>query len=456
MGGREQTLWAISPIDGRYSHKLEPLGNYVSEAALIYYRLRVESQWLIHLGDEQVLDLSESVRTKLKVIGGDRNEQFIRSVKEIESTTNHDVKAVEYVIQRILKDAGAGSEVLSHVHFGCTSEDINNLAYGLMLKDIRDEILLTEINGLIDELSDKARTYVELPMLSRTHGQPASPTTLGKELAVFVYRLRTHAQRFSDVKLMGKMNGAVGNFNAHQISYPEKDWVTISKRFIKDKLGLTPNELTTQIENHDSLIEYTDALARFNTVLIGLCRDIWGYISLGYFQQAVNSNEVGSSTMPHKVNPIDFENAEGNLGVANALARHFSDKLLISRWQRDLSDSTVLRSLSTYFAHSLLAYRGARVGITKVSANTQVIVDDLESHWEVLAEPVQMVLRRFGVVNAYERLKDFSRGHLITKQQLHALIDQSSELPDAVKKKLKSLTPKDYTGIAKDLARNVL
>lgn len=454
---KDAGLWAVSPLDGRYRSKLSGLGAVVGEGGLIGYRAYVEAQWLLHLAEvphlKASLVLTSADRKILDDFRPAAAASFAPHVKEIEQTTNHDVKAVEYLLQQRLRDAGATPATLAFIHFACTSEDINNLAYALMLKDLRAHRLLPSMTALTHDLANKAAQYADLAMLARTHGQTASPTTVGKEMAVFGRRLWRQTERLRTLGLEGKINGAVGNYNAHRVAYPDVDWEGVAKTFVEGRLGLVFNPLTTQIENHDSLVEFAAILGHFNTILIGLCRDFWGYISLGYFRQKVNDKEVGSSTMPHKVNPIDFENAEGNLGIANALASHFVEKLPVSRWQRDLSDSTVLRALGTLVGHSELAWRSLATGLGKVTADPARLALDLDGAWEVLAEPVQTVMRRHGVVDAYERLKAATRGQAVTRAILIDLIDATKELPEAAKAALRALTPKAYIGDAAMLAR---
>lgn len=451
-------LWAVSPIDGRYSNKIGELKNYCSEAALILYRTRVECEWLVHLSDipqlQPFLKLSGAQRKELLAWTSTRAASLPGAVKAIEAVTNHDVKAVEYYLQQEMKRLGYADSVLAFVHFACTSEDINNLSYALMCRDLREKLFLPTMDSIIRDLSKKAEAYGELGMLSRTHGQPASPTTLGREFAVFGHRLLRIRDRFAAQSIEGKMNGAVGNYNAHVSAFPEVDWDQVAKEFIEKKLVLAQNKMTTQIENHDSLVEYTTTISQFNTVLIGLCRDVWSYISIGYFKQTVKAGEVGSSTMPHKVNPIDFENAEGNLGIACAMASHFSDKLPISRWQRDLSDSTVLRTLGTYAGHCILAWNSLLNGLGKVTATESMIEADLQEAWEVLAEPFQTVMRKYGMVDAYDRLKAATRGKPVTREILHALIDSCAAVPKPEVVKLKLLRPETYLGIAVGLAKD--
>jgi adenylosuccinate lyase len=454
----DASLWAVSPLDGRYHKQLAGLGDLTSEAALIGFRVYVEARWLLALAAEPKvgLTLTPPVKAALERVAA-RPSAAVTSgmatrVKAIEATTNHDVKAVEYYLREELSAAGADAKTQAFIHFACTSEDINNLAYALMLKAVIEARLLPRMRGIEEQLAAIGVDHADLPMLSRTHGQTATPTTLGKELAVFVHRLRRQRQRLSKLTIDGKMNGAVGNFNAHVVAYPDVDWPSLSRRFIEG-LGLVQNPLTTQIENHDALVEAVEILRHYNTIAIGLCRDVWGYISLGYFKQRTKAGEIGSSTMPHKVNPIDFENAEGNLGLANALAAHFGDKLPISRWQRDLSDSTVLRAFGSVVGHAELSYLSLGKGLGKLAVEKSRIAADLDAAPEVLAEAVQTVMRRYGVVDAYERLKDATRGKPVTVETLHELIARTSELPSAVKNALTKLTPATYTGLAAALAR---
>lgn len=455
----DRSFWNVSPLDGRYQAKLSGLGELVGEGALICYRLRVESAWLLHLADipalAPFLAVSEKVRSELALTASGKGlpyEVAVSEVKQIEKVTNHDVKAVEYYLQRRLAQLGAPPLVQAFVHFSCTSEDINNLAYAMMLRDVMGRRLLPLLADLIRDLTAKVRDYAGVAMLARTHGQTATPTTLGKELAVFARRLVRQEKRLKAQPIEGKINGAVGNYNAHLAAFPAVDWPAVARQFVETKLGLTFNPLTTQIESHDSFVEAISNLQLVNTILIGLCRDIWGYISLGYFRQNVRPGEVGSSTMPHKVNPIDFENAEGNLGLANALAAHFAEKLPISRWQRDLSDSTVLRAFGTIIGHTELAWGSLRLGLSKISVDAERIAEDLDGAWEVLAEPVQTVLRSFGVVDAYDRLKALTRGRAVTQAALLELIDQTNELPEPAKAQLRALSPSAYTGLAEQLA----
>ncbi len=452
VGLDSQKINAISPLDGRYSGQLGDLSSVVSEGALIGYRLRVEAHWLLHLASfkEISLSLSSAVQTFLEAIAaGTIPVQAASEIKLIEKDTNHDVKAVEYWLRRRLTDIGADNKTLSHIHFACTSEDINNAAYGLMLNDLRRKILTPLLSDLQAQLSLLAEVEASTAMLSRTHGQTATPTTLGKEIAVFTYRLGRQLKLLIKQPILGKFNGAVGNYNAHDAAYPNLDWVSVSKDFIEGRLRLFWNPLTTQIESHDSFVEYMQTIHLINSILIGFSRDMWGYISLGYFAQKAIEGEVGSSTMPHKVNPIYFENAEGNLGLANSILRHFAEKLPISRWQRDLSDSTVLRTTGTGIGHSVLAYASISRGLKRVAVNRLVIKRDLSDAWEVLAEPVQTVMRRYGVVDAYEKLKTATRGSgVITKDMIHAAIDSCAEIPADVRAIMKAWTPSCYIGLA--------
>ncbi|HLG52530.1 MAG TPA: adenylosuccinate lyase [Steroidobacteraceae bacterium] len=453
----DHRLNALSPLDGRYADKCSDLASYFSEAALVGYRVRVEAAWFRHLvasGRFPALSsLPVAVAARLEELGAGVDAGAVRRVKEIEQQTNHDVKAVEYFLREQLKEAGAGPAQLEFVHFACTSEDINNLSYAMMLADGRSRVLLPLVEGVADALAAFAIRHAGVAMLSRTHGQPATPTTLGKEAANFTARLRRAASALRRVELLGKFNGAVGNFNAHVVASPTIDWRTETRRFILG-LGLVPNEYTTQIEPHDWIAEYCDALARADTILIDLCRDLWGYVSLGYLRQRPVSGEVGSSTMPHKVNPIDFENAEGNAGLANAMLRHFADKLPVSRWQRDLSDSTVLRNLGVALGHSTLAWRSVLRGLGRIEADPERIATDLDGHWEVLAEAIQTVMRAHGIDGAYERLKDFTRGRDVGPEELRAFV-AGLGLPDEVRHRLEALTPAAYTGLAETLARAI-
>ncbi len=450
-------LTALSPIDGRYAAKVAALRPLLSEFGLIRARVRVEVEWLLALAAEpgivELAPLPPAAKQKLRGLAEDFSLADAAEVKAIESRTNHDVKAVEYFIKQRLKDDAALAPALEFVHFACTSEDINNLSYALLLKETRDQVLLPLIDRIDDALSAMAHAHADLPMLSRTHGQTASPTTVGKELANVVARLRRQREQLAAVALSGKINGAVGNYNAHLAAYPELDWAALSQRFVEG-LGLPFNAYTTQIEPHDSIAELCDAQRRANTVLTDLCRDLWGYISLGYFRQAVKAGEVGSSTMPHKVNPIDFENAEGNFGIASALLTHFAEKLPISRWQRDLTDSTVLRALGSAFGHVLVAGESLLRGLGKLSVNEQRLAEDLDAAWEVLAEAVQTVMRRHGLPEPYEQLKALTRGQGITEASMREFVGQL-DLPAPAKARLLALTPGRYTGLAAALARKI-
>jgi len=448
-------LAALSPLDGRYSRTVDPLRVYFSEQALIGYRVRIELEWLQALAQERAI--RELKPFSPRTLGAFRRltKQFAEGdageIKKIEAETNHDVKAIEYWLRAKLRANREAQAALEFIHFACTSEDINNLSYALMLRDSRDEVMLPALDALVDALRVLARRHAALPMLSRTHGQPASPTTLGKEMANFAHRLARARERLASVPILGKINGAVGNYNAHVIAYPGFDWERFARRFV-ERLGLGFNAFTTQIEPHDCLAELLDAYARANSVLLDLDRDVWGYISLGYFTQKLKQGEVGSSTMPHKVNPIDFENSEGNIGVANALLRHLADKLPVSRWQRDLSDSTAQRNIGTALGHTLLAYAAAQRGLGKLQADSARLAADLEQNWEVLTEAVQQVMRRHGVADAYDKLKAISRGKRLERRSLAQFI-KSLPIPPQAKKRLLALTPARYTGLAAELAR---
>jgi adenylosuccinate lyase len=446
-------LTAISPLDGRYASKCDPLRSLFSEFGLIHQRTLVEVRWLQfiadHPGIEGVGPLSPVVSTFLDNILDNFGRESAQKVKDIEKVTNHDVKAVEYFLAESFGDDAELGKLKPFLHFACTSEDINNISYALMLRRGRDEVLLPTLRKITGHLSELARQTADLPMLSRTHGQTASPTTLGKELANVVYRLERQMKLFADVPALAKINGAVGNFNAHVVAYPNVDWPEASQNFI-ESLGLEWNPYTTQIEPHDWVAEYCDALARINTILIDYCRDTWAYVSLGYFKQRKVEGEVGSSTMPHKVNPIDFENAEGNLGMANAQLQHFAAKLPISRWQRDLTDSTVQRNLGVAAGHSLLACESILKGLSRVQHDADLIRSDLADRWEVLAEPVQTVMRRYGVEDAYEQLKELTRGEVIDQAGLESFI-KGLDIPAEAKSGLLELTPLTYTGLAAEL-----
>ncbi|MEW5836785.1 MAG: adenylosuccinate lyase [Pseudomonadota bacterium] len=450
-------LTALSPLDGRYASKAESLRPIFSEYGLMHRRVQVEIAWLLALAAEpgiaELPAFSDAQIATLKAIADGFAVEDGARIKTIEATTNHDVKAVEYFIKERMDADPALAKAKEFVHFACTSEDINNLSYALMLRDARTQVLLPAFDKIIATLRTLAHTHAALPMLSRTHGQTASPTTLGKELANVVARLERQRKQLAEVEISGKINGAVGNYNAHAITYPELDWRAFSQRFV-ESLGLDYNAYTTQIEPHDGVAEYCDAVRRANTVLVDLSRDIWGYISLGYFKQALKAGEVGSSTMPHKVNPIDFENAEGNFGLANALLGHFAEKLPISRWQRDLTDSTVLRALGTAFGHTLVALESLAKGLGKLQVNPDRLAADLDASWEVLAEAVQTVMRRYGLPEPYEQLKALTRGQGITKDSMRQFIDGLA-LPAADKQRLLDLTPGGYIGLAEGLARDI-
>lgn len=446
-------LTAISPIDGRYAGKVEKLRPIFSEFGLIRYRTRVEIRWLqalaAHPAIPEVPPLSESAEQFLNGIADDFSEADALRVKEIEKTTNHDVKAIEYFLKEKISGHRELDKISEFIHFACTSEDINNLSYALMLKEGR-ELILLQLTECIDTIKQIATATATQPMLSRTHGQSATPTTTGKEFANFAARLLRQKDQLEAVELLGKINGAVGNYNAHGIAYPEVDWPAFSKHFV-ESLGLAWNAYTIQIEPHDYIAEFFHALSRFNTILLDFDRDIWGYISLGYFQQKTVAGEVGSSTMPHKVNPIDFENSEGNLGQANAVFSFLAKKLPVSRWQRDLTDSTVLRNIGVGIAHTSIAIQATLKGMAKLQINQEAIEADLDSNWEVLAEPVQTVMRRYGIEKPYEKLKELTRGQRIAQEQMHTFIEQL-EIPDAAKQTLLKLTPRTYIGYAEKLA----
>ena len=449
-------LTSISPIDGRYSAKTGPLKAIFSEYGLIKYRLLVEVRWLEAMSkNSQISEVPEfSLKSKnvLSNIVDNFSLADAKVIKEIEKTTNHDVKAVEYYLKEKVSSTPELQNVNEFIHFACTSEDINNLSHALMLEDGR-QVLLDEMRKTLNLITDLAKDNADVAMLSRTHGQTASPTTLGKEMANFSYRLMRQIEQLEEVKIMGKFNGAVGNFNAHISAYPNLDWPNISKNFI-ESLGINYAPYSSQIETHDYIAEYFHALNRFNTILIDFCRDVWGYISLGYFTQKTIEGEVGSSTMPHKVNPIDFENAEGNLGLAIAIGEHFATKLPISRWQRDLTDSTVLRNLGVSCAHCLISYASISKGISKLEVNQDKLIDDLNEAWEVLAEPIQTVMRRYGVKNPYEKLKSLTRGKKIDAKILADFIG-SLDIPEDAKEELRKLTPMNYIGDAIKLARDI-
>jgi len=452
----EQTrLRALSPADGRYADKVRALRDILSEYGLIRYRVLVEIRWLQWLADEpgiaELPPLSSVMKDVLNRIVDDFSADDAERIKKIEATTNHDVKAVEYYIRERIGSGADTRSIGNFIHFACTSEDINNLAYALMLRTARADVLQPNMRKLATKLRSMSAQYAGLAMMSRTHGQAASPTTLGKELANVVARLSRATEHFAAVEIRGKFNGAVGNFNAHVAAYPDVDWPGVSEKFVAS-LGLVPNELTTQIEPHDWTAEYAHALARYDTVLLDFCRDIWGYVSLGYFRQSLTKDEVGSSTMPHKVNPIDFENAEGNLGLANALLDHFAAKLPISRWQRDLTDSTVQRNFGVAIAYVVIAVKSAIRGLDKLQANPEAISRDIDQSWEVIGEAVQTVMRRYGVTEPYEKLKDLTRGQVVDQKLMQDFI-RSLEIPDDAKQRLLKLTPSSYTGLAEALAK---
>jgi len=451
------SLTALSPLDGRYASRVDALRPIFSEYGLMHRRVAVEIAWLVALSDEPgIMELPPfpaAARTTLQKVAADFSVADAARIKDIEATTNHDVKAVEYFIKERIGDDASLRQAKEFVHFACTSEDINNLSYALMLRDAREHVLLPEVDKTTGKLRELAHANADMPMLSRTHGQTASPTTLGKEMANVVARLQRQRAQLAAIEIPGKINGAVGNFNAHAIAYPEIDWRAFSRRFV-ESLGLQWQPYTTQIEPHDGVAELCDAQRRIDTILIDLARDVWGYISLGYFRQRLKQGEVGSSTMPHKVNPIDFENAEGNFGVANALLGHFSEKLPVSRWQRDLTDSTTLRALGEAFGHALIGFASLQNGLGKLEVNAERIAADLDHAWEVLAEAIQTVMRRHGLPEPYEQLKALTRGKGITRETLQTFIG-SLDLPAKDKQRLLALTPATYTGLAADLARDI-
>lgn len=448
-------LTALSPLDGRYAKRVTHLRHWLSESALMRERVRVEVQWLIGLtqaGLEDIPRLSHQAEDFLCARVSAFSDSDAQRIKEIEAVTNHDVKAIEYWLKEQVQNHPELEKASELIHFACTSEDINNTSYNMMLSGARSEVILPALHGLKTTLARFAQDYAALPMLSRTHGQPASPTTLGKEFANVHHRLQRAVTQLSAVALLGKMNGAVGNYNAHLAAYPDFDWENFSKEVVEKRLGLQFNPYTTQIEPHDCIAELCDALARINTILLDLNRDIWGYISLGYFTQRIKAGEIGSSTMPHKVNPIDFENSEGNLGLANALLRHLAEKLPISRWQRDLTDSTVLRNLGVALGYSLLAYDACAKGLGKLEVNPRRLEEDLDNCWEVLAEPIQTVMRRYQIANPYEQLKALTRGKGITREALREFI-HTLDIPQECKATLLEMTPSSYIGKAAVLAK---
>ena len=450
-------LTAISPVDGRYGSKTESLREFYSEYGLIRFRVEVEVRWLQQLARNpdiyEVPEFSGEANSLLDSIVSGFSEADAQAVKDIEKTTNHDVKAVEYFLKQKIAGNAELNAASEFIHFACTSEDINNLSHGLMIKSGLEQVMVPTLEKLLAAIKDLARKYADYSMLSRTHGQTASPTTMGKEMANVAYRLERQLKQLANVEILGKINGAVGNYNAHISAYPEVDWKANAQAFVTG-LGLTWNPFTTQIEPHDCIAEFFDVLCRINTILIDFDRDIWGYISLGYFKQKTIAGEVGSSTMPHKVNPIDFENSEGNLGIANAIMTHLAQKLPISRWQRDLTDSTVLRNLGTGLGHSLIAYEATLKGISKLELNEARLQEDLNNAWEVLAEPIQTVMRRYGIEKPYEKLKELTRGKAITRELMASFID-SLEIPEEERVRLRALTPASYIGNAAEQAKTI-
>ena len=450
-------LSALSPLDGRYAAKTDLLRPILSESGFMHHRVKVEIAWLLALSEAGFAELkpfSPAARAVLEKLSSDFGEADAERIKAIEAVTNHDVKAVEYWIKEKVQHLPELMAASEFIHFACTSEDINNTSHGMMLKAARDTVLLPAIDNVIARLAELAHTNASVAMMSRTHGQPASPTTLGKEIANVVARLRRARQRIADVEILGKMNGAVGNYNAHLSAYPEFNWPAFARKVVEERLGLTFNPYTIQIEPHDYIAELFDAIARTNTILLDLNRDIWGYISLGFFKQKTKAGEIGSSTMPHKVNPIDFENSEGNLGMANAVLRHMSEKLPVSRWQRDLTDSTVLRNIGVGFGYALLAYDSCLRGLNKLEVNPARMAEDLDNNWEVLAEPVQTVMRRYGVENPYEQLKELTRGKGISRDALREFINGLA-IPQEAKDRLLAMMPSSYVGLAEKLAKDI-
>jgi adenylosuccinate lyase len=451
------TLTAISPMDGRYGSKTADLRPIFSEFGLIKQRVTVEIRWLqalsAHPQIKEVQPFSAETNALLNGIVANFSESDALRVKEIEATTNHDVKAVEYLLKEKIAGNAELEAVTEFIHFACTSEDINNLSHALMLREGRANVFLKQAQQIIDAIRSLAHDHADKPMLSRTHGQTASPTTLGKEMANVVYRLERQKEQIANIPLMGKINGAVGNYNAHISAYPDIDWEEFAQAFV-ESLGLTWNPYTIQIEPHDYMAELFDGMARFNTILIDYCRDIWSYISIGYFKQKTIAGEVGSSTMPHKVNPIDFENGEGNFGIANAIFSHLASKLPVSRWQRDLTDSTVLRNMGVGIAYTSVAIQSVLKGISKLEADAKRLADDLDANWEVLAEPIQTVMRRYGIEKPYEKLKELTRGHCVDQAGMQAFVD-GLDLPDDAKAELKKLTPGTYIGNAIDQAKKI-
>jgi adenylosuccinate lyase len=451
------TLSALSPLDGRYAAKTDKLRPILSEAGFMHHRVKVEIAWLQALaqaGFAELKPFSHDASALLDKLAADFSEADAARIKEIEAVTNHDVKAVEYWLKEQVKDVPELVAASEFIHFACTSEDINNTSHGMMLKAARDGVLLPSLQAVIARLTEIAHVNADLPMLSRTHGQTASPTTLGKEFANVVARLQRAVKRIAEVEILGKMNGAVGNYNAHLSAYPGFDWPAFSKNVIEERLGLRFNPYTIQIEPHDYMAEMFDAISRTNTILLDLNRDIWTYVSLGYFKQKLKAGEIGSSTMPHKVNPIDFENSEGNLGLANAMLRHMADKLPVSRMQRDLTDSTVLRNIGVGFGYALLAYDSCLRGLNKLEVNPARLAQDLDANWEVLAEPVQTVMRRYGIENPYEQLKELTRGKGITREALQEFINGLA-VPQEAKDLMLGMTPANYIGLAAQLAKAI-
>lgn len=450
-------LTAVSPVDGRYGEKSKALRPFFSEYGLLKYRVLVEIRWLQKLAAtpqlKEVPEFSASALQRLDEIADSFNQQDALRIKEIERTTNHDVKAVEYFLKEQVEQHSELNAVSEFIHFACTSEDINNLSHALMLNEARQQVLLPYCDKLISETKRLAIDYQHVAMMARTHGQPASPTTMGKEMANVMQRLARQRQQIADVTILGKINGAVGNYNAHVSAYPDIDWDEFAKSFVTS-LGIHWNQYTTQIEPHDYIAELFDAIARFNTILIDFDRDVWGYIALGHFKQRTIAGEIGSSTMPHKVNPIDFENSEGNLGISNAMLQHLASKLPVSRWQRDLTDSTVLRNLGVGLGYAVIAYESTLKGISKLQVNEQSLLDELDNNWELLAEPIQTVMRRYGIEKPYEKLKELTRGKKVNQQAIAQFIDNLA-LPDEVKAELKLLSPANYIGKAVDLVEQL-
>ncbi len=450
-------LTALSPLDGRYAGKVDALREHFSEFGLIRARLKVEIEWLKALAAEphftEIAAFSPATIAELDALVANFGPAQAAEVKAIEATTNHDVKALEYWIKGQTKGNAEVVKVSEFIHFACTSEDINNLSHALMCQGAREQAMLPTLDQVIEKLRELAHAYADIPMMSRTHGQPATPSTMGKEMANVAYRLQRARARIAQVELLGKINGAVGNYNAHLAAYPGYDWEGFAKKFV-ESLGLTFNPYTIQIEPHDALAELFDAFARANSILVDLDRDVWGYISLGFFKQKVKAGEIGSSTMPHKVNPIDFENSEGNLGLANAVLKHLAEKLPISRWQRDLTDSTVLRNMGVGLGYTLLGYDSLLKGLSKLEINADLMKADLDANWELLAEPIQTVMRRYAVPNAYEKLKELTRGTRVSREGMQAFVS-TLDIPEAAKAELLKLTPWDYTGKAAELARRI-